>query len=302
MPSIQAEIIKLILKAKRYHWARGSIEQQRTRQEKSAFRYRMPGGITYEPIDINGNAAEWIKCPQLLDGVILYLHGGAFALGSLNVYREFLSRLVLATRIKVLAVDYRLAPEHPFPAALEDALSAYSWLLSQGYDPESIVIAGDSAGGGLAVSTMLALRDAGDPMPGCGVCLSPWLDLTLSSDSILSKTCADLVLNADILAPYAEQYAGNNNKRHPLISPLFADLEGISPLLIHIGTDEILSEEAIRFSHKGLEAGVVVAVETWEGLFHVFQMVPILPESKKSLAHIAQFITSQILLASSITR
>lgn len=264
------------------------------RQEKTANRFWLPRGIVCEPIFIKGIAAEWMMCPQVKNGVILYLHGGAFALGSINIYREFLARLVLATRRKVLAVNYRLAPEHPFPAALEDSLSAYYWLLSQGLDAKSIVIAGDSAGGGLALSTILALRDAGDMLPGCAVCISPWLDLTLTSGSVQSKTCADPVLHPDILAPYAEQYAGNYNKRHALISPLNADLKGISPLLIHVGTDEIFYEEAIRFCQLGQEAGVDVVLETWEGLFHVFQMVPFLPESKKSLAHIAQFITSQI--------
>jgi epsilon-lactone hydrolase len=298
MPSIQAKIFKLILKAQRFNWARGPIEQQRTRQEKTANRFRVPRGIIYEPIFIKGIASEWVMCPTLMDGVILYLHGGAFALGSINTHREFLTRLASATRMKVLAINYRLAPEHFFPAALEDSLSAYYWLLSQGYTASRIVIAGDSAGGGLALSTILALRDAGDPLPGCSVCISPWLDLTLSGETIQSKICADSVLNPDILAPYAEQYAGNYDKGNALISPLFADLERIPPLLIHVGTVEILLDEAIHLSEKAQAVGVDVVLKTWEGMFHVFQMVPFLPESKKSLAHIAQFITSQISQAS----
>jgi acetyl esterase/lipase len=294
MPSLQAKISRRIIKLKRYSWARGTIVQQRWRQEKAARWFPISREIEITPVNINGLSAAWFSGSEPRDGVVLYLHGGAFALGSINSHREYLGRFAGATRLKVMAIDYRLAPEHPFPAALEDAVCAYRWLLSQGLGSSQIVIAGDSAGGGLALATMLALRDAGDPLPVCGVCISPWVDLTLSSESIQSKASADPLLSPEILDAYAEYYAGDNEKRHDLISPLFADLAGLSPLLIHVGSEEILLDEALHFYEKACAAGVEVRLKTWAGLFHVFQIVPFLPETKASLEQIATFIVSHI--------
>lgn len=294
MPSNQAKIAKWILKLLRYSEVRGTIEQQRLRQENATRRFKIPRDIEVKPININGLSAMWFSVPEPENGVVLYLHGGAYALGSINSHREFLGRFACATRLEVLAINYRLAPEHPFPAALEDALCAYRWHLSQGRDSSSIVIAGDSAGGGLALGTMLALRDAGDPLPACGVCISPWVDLTLSSQSIQSKATVDPILNPDSLDGYARYYAGEYARDHDLISPLFADLAGLSPLLIHVGTEEILLDETLRIYENAKGAGVEVQLKTWEGLFHVFQIVPFLPETKASLDQIAKFIASHI--------
>ncbi|MFU8826920.1 MAG: alpha/beta hydrolase fold domain-containing protein, partial [Brevefilum sp.] len=183
MPSIQAKIARWILKIQRYSEVRGTIEQQRLKQEKATRIFRMPRGIEIKPIKINGLSAAWFSGSNPINGVVLYLHGGAYALGSIRSYQEFLGRLASVTRAQILAVDYRLAPEDPFPAALEDALHVYRWLLSRVSGSSQITIAGDSAGGGLALSTLLALRDAGDPLPACAVCISPWVDLTLSSPS-----------------------------------------------------------------------------------------------------------------------
>jgi epsilon-lactone hydrolase len=292
MPSLQARIVKQLLHIKPFGWARGSIQEQRSRQEKVASRFQMPKGIVFEPLDIEGIQGAWVYEPYVEDLVVLYLHGGAFALGSIHVHREFLGRFASATRAMALAVNYRLAPEHPFPAALEDSLCAFEWLLSQGFDPTRIAIAGDSAGGGLCLSTLIALRDTSRPLPACAVCISPWVDLTLSSKSIFSNAKADPVLSSDILTPYANDYAGEHPKGDPLISPLYADLEGLPPLLIQVGTEEILLDEARRLTKKAQRAGVNATLQTWPGMFHVFQMVPFLPESRESLAHIARFITS----------
>lgn len=294
MASIQAKIAKRMIKLQRYMWAQGTIEDQRSRQERSARWFRVTGDISIQPVEIAGVPAAWFSCPEPKDGVVLYLHGGAYALGSINTHREFLGRFASATRRKVLAINYRLAPEHPFPAALEDSVAVYRWLLSEGLDPTSLVIAGDSAGGGLALATALAVQDAGEPLPACMVCLSPWVDLMLSSPTIKAKASADPMLNRDVLARYAALYAAEHEKDDGLISPLFADLAGLPPTLIHVGTDEILLDEAIRLAAKAQQAGVKAQLITWEGLFHVFQMMPFLPETSKSLAGIAAFITSHI--------
>jgi acetyl esterase/lipase len=234
--------------------------------------------------------AEWIEASDADLGVILYLHGGAYALGSINSHREIVARLARTTKMRGLAIDYRLAPEHPYPAALEDAIAAYLWLLTQGYDPSQIIIAGDSAGGGLALGTLVTLRDAGKPLPAGAVCISPWTDLATTGASIQNKAKVDLILDPDSLEKYAKYYAGEHELTSPLISPLYADPKGLPPLLIQVGTDEILLDDATRFTKNAQESGVDVTLEIWDQMFHVFQMISFLPETKKAVGNIAEFV------------
>jgi len=283
-----------MLQLQRFRWAQGTVGQQRLRQEKAAGWLPKSQRVRVSPVDMGGLSAAWVTCVEPSQGVLLYLHGGAYALGSIDTHREFLGRLTVATRLKVLAINYRLAPEHHFPAAVEDSLRAYRWLLGQGTASSSLVVGGDSAGGGLALATLMALRDAGEPLPACAMCLSPWVDLTLSSPSIHKHAGSDPLLSPDLLARYAGFYAGGWDKRHSLISPLFADLHGLPPLMIQVGTAEILLDEAVRLAEKADAAGVEVQLSTWEGLFHVFQLVSFLPESKKSLEKITAFIAKHI--------
>jgi len=294
MTSIQAKIAKTVLQLQPYSWAQGTVAEQRSRQERSARFFKIPKGVQCQPFRINDIAAEWISCSDAKDGVILYLHGGAYTLGSINVHREYLARLALTTRQKVLAINYRLAPEHPFPAALEDSLMTYRWLLAQGTKPSCIVLAGDSAGGGLTLSTLVSLRDAGDPLPACAVCLSPWVDLTSPVNSVKSRKGFDPILNFDLLEMYANYYAGDLERNLPLISPVFADLKGLPPLLIHAGTNEILHDQATQIMENARIAGVDVTLKTWEGMFHVFQIIGFVPETQKSLEQISQFITTNL--------
>lgn len=294
MPSIQAKIARWILKLRRYSEVRGTIEQQRLKLEKATRIFQILRDIEVKPVNINGLSAAWFSISDPINGVVLYLHGGAYALGSIRSYQEYLGRFASATRTQILAVDYRLAPEDPFPAAVEDALHAYRWLLSRVSGSSQIAIAGDSAGGGLALATTLALCDAGDPLPGCVVCISPWVDLTLSSESIQSKVTVDPILNPTFLDRYAGYYAGEYARDHDLISPIFGNLEGLPPLLIHVGTDEILYDEAIWLAEKAQNAGVEVHLKTWEGLFHVFPIIPFLPESRESFELISEFIARHI--------
>ena len=294
MASIQAKLILKALSLQPFGWAKGSLADQRARQEKLTRIFKIPANITFTRVDVDGVPAELIEVKNSGDGIIHYLHGGAYALGSPHVHREFLSRLARACCCKVLAIDYRLAPEHPFPAALEDSITAYRWLISGGYDPSSIVIAGDSAGGGLAIATLLSLRDRAIPLPACAVCLSPWVNLAATGGTHHHNN--DPILNAEILAHFARLYAGQTDPRNPLISPIFGDLKGLPPILIHAGTNEILFDQITQFHEKARQAGVEVVLEFWEDLFHVFQIVPILPEAKQSLDNIATFIAGKMYL------
>lgn len=292
MPSLQAKIVHKILKLQAYGWAKGPVPEQRARQEKLTGFIKIPSGVTVTPFNMNGISAELLDSEGAKDGVVLYLHGGAYALGSVNVHREFLSRLAKTCRAGVLAINYRLAPEHPYPAALEDALTAFNWLITQGYDPAKIVIAGDSAGGGLTIATLVSLRDQGQLLPACAVCISPWVDLFSAYEK--DEKVDDPILNAEILGMYTRYYTGEHNPKNPLISPIFADLRGLPPLLIHAGTNEILLNQIKDFYDKARQADIDITLETWPGLFHVFQITPFLPESKLSLDKIADFVAEKL--------
>lgn len=294
MLSLQAKIVKKLLPMQFVGWSAGTVEAQRARQEKARRFARLPAPIRCLPIDVNGVPAEWIAAPDAGLGVILYLHGGAYALGSINTHREFVARLAHATHLRGLAINYRLAPEHPYPAALDDATVAYRWLLAQGFSPSQIIIAGDSSGGGLALATMVALRDAGETLPAGAVCISPWTDLALTGASIESKAKADSILDGDSLKMYASYYAGAHDRMMPLISPTYADLSGLPPVLIQVGTDEILLDDARRCAARAREAGVDVTLEVWDEMFHVFQLIPFLPETKEALQSIVKFVSQNL--------
>lgn len=292
--SLQAKIVKRLLRLQFSGWSNGSVEEQRARQEKIARYSKLPADIHCQPVRANGVSAEWIEAADADLGVILYLHGGAYALGFSSTHRELVARLARATKMRGLAIDYRLAPEHPFPAALEDATAAYRWLLNQGHDPSQIIVAGDSAGGGLTLATLVALRDAGEPLPAGAVCISLWADLALTGASIQNKEKVDIILDAESLKKYANYYSGENELTSPLISPLYADLRGLPPLLIQVGTDEILLNDATRCAENARKAGVDVTLETWNEMFHVFQMASFLPETKKAVRHIAEFVSQNL--------
>jgi monoterpene epsilon-lactone hydrolase len=292
--SIRTKIINRLVALQMSGWSRGPIEAQRARQEKALRYVRLPTDIHCQPANTEGVPAEWIKAPGVDSGVLLYLHGGAFALGSINTSREWVARLVRATKMRALAINYRLAPEHPYPAALDDATTAYLWLLKEGVEPSRIILAGDSAGGGLALSTLVGLRDAGHPLPAGAVCISPWTDLALTGDSIQCKAQIDPILSPGDLDMYAGYYAGEHERTWPLLSPLYADLQGLPPLLIQVGTDEILLDDAVRCAGKARKTGVDVTLETWDGMFHVFQMFSFLPETKRAVESIAEFVSQRL--------
>lgn len=288
--SLQARLMRAVVRRTLRGWAEGPIAQQRERQAASTRRMPMPKGVRVEPAPVGEVPAAWFTPTPVRPGALLYLHGGAYCLGSVASYRAFVAHLAQATRLRTLAIDYRLAPEHPFPAALEDAMAAYRWLLTQGYAPGTLVLAGDSAGGGLTVATLLALREAGLPLPAGAVAFSPWFDLTLGGESVRIRAAQDPMLDAEGLRRCARAYAGDTPLTHPLLSPLFADLRGLPPLLLQVGTAEILLDDTLRLAEAARAAGVAVTVQVWDELFHVFQLLTFLPESREALLRVAAFV------------
>ncbi len=292
--TIRNQISKKLVSILMSGWSEGTIEAQRVRQDNVIRFARLPAGIHCQPVSVGGVPAEWIEPAGAGQGVILYLHGGCFALGSVKGHREFISRLAYAAQHRVLGINYRLAPEHPFPAAMEDIATAYHWLQAAGVDPSQIILAGDSAGGGLALSTMLSLRDGAEPLPAGAVCISPWTDLALTGKSMQSKAKVDPIMSPGVLQKYARSYAGDHELSSPLISPHYANLQGLPPLLIQVGTDEILLEDATRLAEKARATGVDVILQIWDEMFHVFPIVSFLPETKKAVRQMAEFIARQL--------
>lgn len=227
--------------------------------------------------------------------IIYYLHGGAYTFGSMDTYRDFLGWLVRRTHARALWLDYRLAPECPFPAAVDDALAGYRWLLEQGADPQRIIFAGDSAGGGLALATMLATRDAGLPLPAGATLLSPWTDLTGESATAKTRAAADPMLRGAGVANAGKYYLAGADPRDPLASPLFADLRDLPPLLIHVGDAEVLLDDSRLLAERAQHAGVAVTLRVWPGMFHVFPIFPtLLPEAHAAAQEIASFILTHV--------
>jgi acetyl esterase/lipase len=287
----QTKIIMYFLRKQLSGWSKGTINEQRARQEKSVRFFRLPKQIRRQVITDIGVPSEWIHSPDSCSGTILYLHGGAYALGSINSHRELIARLVDTTNCRALAINYRLAPENPFPAALEDAINAYDWLISIGINPSRICIAGDSAGGGLAIATLLALREKDMPLPAGVLCFSPWFDLTLSGDSVYKNENLDPILSSSILETYVNYYIGSNKASEPMISPLFGDLRGLPPIHIQSGRNEILLDDSVRFYEKAQQAGVDVTLKIWDDMFHVFQLFDFLPETKESMKQVSAFVS-----------
>jgi epsilon-lactone hydrolase len=235
--------------------------------------YGIAADVAVEPVSANGVPAEWTITPGVdRDAALLYLHGGGYVIGSLDSHRHLVAEAGRALGAAALALDYRLAPEHPFPAAVEDALAGYRYLLARGIAPGRIVIAGDSAGGGLVVAAMLAIREAGLKQPGCGWCISPWVDMEALGESMDSLAAIDpMVQKADIL-DMAKLYLNGADPRSPLAAPIYADLRGLAPLLIQVGAAETLLDDAIRLARTAGAADVRVDLQIWPEMVHVWSL------------------------------
>jgi acetyl esterase/lipase len=272
-----------------------SIEAVRAGFEQMGETFPVPADVKREPVTAGGIKAEWVSAPEAAaDRAVLYLHGGGYVIGSINTHRALAASVSRAAKARVLLIDYRLAPEHPHPAAVEDAVAAYRFLLQHGFSPKRIALAGDSAGGGLVVATLVALRDAGEKLPATGVCLSPWIDLECLGDSMKTKAEVDPMVQKEGVLQLAALYLGGKSPRTPLAAPLYADLSGLPPLLIQVGTAETLLDDASRLAERARKAGVNVTYDPWEGMIHVWQLfAPMLDEGKQAIEKFGAFIEKQ---------
>lgn len=243
-------------------------------------------------VGVNGIPAEWISAPESEDHrVVLYLHGGGYLFGSTRTHRVMLAHLARAAKAQVLALDYRLAPEIPFPAPVEDAVSAYQWLLAKGIAPKNIVIGGDSAGGGLVVAALVALRGVGEPMPAAGVCISPWSDMESTGKSMITNAESDPSVSKERLLKIAAVYLDGKDPQAPLASPIHADLTGLPPLLLQVGGIEVLLDDSTMLKERAEKVGVSVEMEVWDDMPHVWHhYAPILPEARKAIGKIGEFV------------
>lgn len=267
-----------------------SLAEQRAAMEFSAELFPPDADVRARTLDADGVPADWIAVGESEpDRVILYFHGGAYVMGSRNTHRGLAGRIARAARAQVLLPDYRLAPENPFPAAVEDATACWRWLVANGHAPDRMVIAGDSSGGGLALATLLALKDAGEPLPACAVAMSPWTDLAGTGPTAAPGAVDDPMLTVDGLRTNGRQYAADD-LYNPHAAPLHGELTGLPPLLLQVGTREILLSDSTRFAEKAQAAGADVTLEVEDGLIHVWQMFPDVPEAQRAIARVGAFI------------
>ncbi len=292
--SAQARLLRVVMRyavKTRVHADPDIARIRRSVERLAAIAPDQPFGVARRAATVGGRPAEIHTFGREPDRHVLYLHGGAFVCGSPRTHRGIAGRISRGAKAEVVVLDYRLAPEHPFPAALEDAEAAYFDLLERGVDPSRLVIAGDSAGGNLAFALLLKLKGQGGPMPGGAVGLSPFVDFTASGDSFRLNAALDPLLHVNGLPSVVQAYAPDADRRDPLLSPIFGDLSGLPPTLIQCGSDEILLDDARRL-HAGLsEAGVVCDLEVWPQMPHVWQAFAIfLPEGKLALQRINAFL------------
>jgi len=271
------------------------VAQSRARFEKTAVFLGGAPDAKCEKVDAGRVPAEWVMAPGCDAGrAILYLHGGGYAIGSLNTHRRLAYDISAASAARVLLIDYRLAPEHPFPAAIDDAAAAWRWLLQQGFAANRLAIAGDSAGGGLTIATLVNLRDKKLGLPACAVAISPWVDLEGLGNSLTTRSAQDPMVQKDGLLWMAKMYLNGKDPKTPLAAPLHADLKGLPPTLVQVGTAETLLDDAIRIAEKMHAAGVDARLAIWPNQLHVFPLfAPILSEGRDGCIEIGTFIRSK---------
>ncbi|HXC90338.1 MAG TPA: alpha/beta hydrolase [Stellaceae bacterium] len=285
------------LRAKLAARPRSDDYRQRRRDiDERGLGYKLAGDVGVEPLSANSVRAEWTTTPNdARDAALLYLHGGGFVIGSLDSHRHLVAEAGRACGIAGLALAYRLAPEHPFPAAVEDALAGYRFLLGRGIAPGRIAIGGDSAGGGLVVSTMLAIRDAGLAQPACGWCISPWVDMEAIGETMSSRAAADPTVQRAGLLDMAQLYLNGADPRAPLAAPIHADLKGLAPLMIQVGACETLLDDALRLAGVAGAADVRVDLQIWPEMIHVWHLFhPELQAGVKAIKSGGAFVRAMI--------
>jgi monoterpene epsilon-lactone hydrolase len=298
MSSIRAKLARSISSAfvRRVDVNEIDIEEFRGRLNSLGRSMITAFGVSVEKDVVNGLNVEWLTPKDHMDGkLLLYLHGGAYVLGGCDLHRQMVSHIARAGRIRAILPEYRLSPEHKYPAAINDAVGVYRSLLKMGLKPQDIIFAGDSAGGGLSVATLLALRDAGDPLPAAAVLLSPFLDVTASGASMQSRADKDPWFRAEDIPIVADHYCEPHQRRFPLVSPVFANVEGLPPMLIQVGDHEILLSDSERLADECVAAGIDVELEVWPEMWHVFQMFTRkMPESRQAIDKIGRYIQARL--------
>ncbi len=295
----QAELNRLIEKIQKEFSTWGTdatVPYMRQSWERLFTDVRERAPVKRTAVSAGGVEAEWLDAPGArADRVVLYLHGGGYVLGSVNSHRDMIARLSAAASVRALGLNYRLAPESPFPAAVDDAVAAYRWLLEQGIAPGRVAIAGDSAGGGLTAATLLAIRDRALPRPAAGVLLSPWVDLEGTGESMNGGVADDPMVRKELVAAMAPPYLAGADPKTPLASPLHADLRGLPPLLIQVGRREVLLDDSLRLAQKAQRAGVDVTLEVWPGMIHVWQIFASeLEEGRDAIERIGVFVKKHL--------
>ena len=294
MPSLRARAINRFLRLTTKSIWRPGLDIDRVRRHTAKMDLRLGRGappIRMEQVDIAGVPATWFGAAELAHkGTLLYLHGGAWCLHLPWIYRRLMTALSEQTGLRVLLVDYRLAPEHPFPAGIDDCFAVYRWLAEQGYAERPFALAGDSAGGNLSLITLMRARDALLPLPDCAVLLSPATDLTVSGPSQRYNAKADPMFSPAAIDLLPEVYCPGQDRRNPLLSPLFGNWNGLPPLLFHAGSTEMLLDDSVRAHDRAVQAGVEAEIEVWVGLPHVFHVFRLIPESRAGVRAVAEFI------------
>lgn len=272
------------------------IGERRKNMDTRGLAYTLASDVAVEKVSADGVPGEWTETPGVArDAAILYFHGGGYVIGSLDSHRHMVSEAGRAANCVALALDYRLAPEHPFPAPVEDAVTAYRYLLAHGFKPERVALAGDSAGGGLVVAAMVAIREACLPQPGCGWALSPWIDMEAIGESMESKAAADPSVQKPGILEMARLYLGGADPRSPLAAPLYADLTGLAPLLIQVGAAETLLDDAVRLAQRAGAADVFVDLQIWPEMVHVWPLYwPELKAGKRALDDAGAFVRTTL--------
>lgn len=274
-----------------------SIAERRANMDRNADLFPMPDGVEIEEVTIGTVPAVWhtqAGVDKASQPVLLYFHGGGYVQGSPVSHQHLTGKLAQTARCRVLSVHYRLAPEHPFPAALEDGLAAYRWLLDQGIAPSQIAMGGDSAGAGLVMATLIAARDAGLAQPASAILMSPWVNLTCDTASYTSRAKADPMITQSGITDMAKLYYGPVDPKDPLVSPVYADLSGIAPLFIQVGDAEVLLNDSTELAERAEAAGVEVNIEVWDDMIHVWPaFYPLLPQGGEAIDKMSAFLKSK---------
>ncbi len=296
--SLRAKLLRLALRLFKRLGKRSQLSPEAVRRCLRLIEPLVPGpaaGTRTETFDADGVNAVRITAPQARDDAcVLHFHGGGYVIGGAALYRDFTWRVSAAARAPVVYFDYRLAPEHPFPAALDDAVTVYRWLIKR-IDPKRIAVIGDSAGGGLVLGTLIRLRDEGLPLPAAAVLISPWTDLALTGPSLQSNAAADPMLDAARIPEFADYYLAGADPRHPYISPLYGDVSGLPPTLIQVGSDEILYDDSLRMAARLKDAGRDAELDIWPRMPHAWPLYArILPEGRDAIARAGRFVQDRL--------